>query len=97
PFSANALRSAEMWTWMLFLDDHPAPYPLHQLVFADDFPPAEASTQRMSSARLPSRTGFSSRRSSRRARSSRNRPNLTSPSTIGLSRLRTIELINQRP
>jgi hypothetical protein len=47
-------------------------------------PPAEGNTQRMSSARLPSRTNLSSRRNSRHARSSRNRPKLLSPSTIGL-------------
>ena len=69
---------------VVFLDDDPGPHPLHQLVFADDFAPGRANTQRMSSARLPSRTSLLSRHNSRRARSSRNRPKLISPSTIGL-------------
>lgn len=56
--------------------DLPRPDPRQQLI------PAPASTARTSRARLPSRTGIPSRDSSRRARSNRNRPNVTSSPLI---------------
>jgi hypothetical protein len=55
--------------------DLPRPDPRQQLI------PAPASTARTSRARLP-RTGIPSRDSSRRARSNRNRPNVTSSPLI---------------
>ena len=55
--------------------DLPRPDPRQQLI------PAPASTARTSRARLP-RTGIPSRDSSRRAKSNRNRPNVTSSPLI---------------
>jgi len=68
----------------MFLDDDPGPHPPHQLVFADDF--ASGRGQHTEDVERPAAEphGSSSRRSSRCARSSRNRPQLISPSTIGL-------------
>jgi hypothetical protein len=61
------------------------PTPRHQLVFADD--PAAGGGQPTEDVERPAAEPhrFSSRRSCRRATSSRNRPKLISPSTAGIS------------
>ena len=64
-------------------------------------PFAEANTQRISSARLPSCTGIPSRDNWRWLRWSRNEPNLTSSPFIefdcNLPCFRTLQVLNQGP
>jgi hypothetical protein len=69
---------------VVFLDDDPGPHPPHQLVVSEDVAPGRG--QHTADVERPAAEPHesSSRRSSRCARSSRNRPQLISPSTIGL-------------
>ena len=67
---------------VVLLDDRPGQTRASSSSLVTTSPLAAASTDRMSSARLPSRTGTPSRDSSRRARSNRNRPNVTSSPLI---------------
>jgi hypothetical protein len=81
---------------VVLLDDHPGPYPLHQLGFGDDFASGggQYTEDVARPAAEPHQSVIAPQLASREVKSEPAEADL--PSTIGMSRLRTIELPNQR-